>query len=873
MSRLSKMWRRSPGEIAWRLAQTARIQRDRVRTRARTPRWERRALSSVLAPGTLDPGLRTSLARADWIAAHHSLARALAERPHTFILDPASAVALREQVLSRWPEAAQDAAARADRLIAGSHDCLGYRDLAYGGTAAAIDWHLDPVSGRRAPAVFWADVPFLDAARIGDHKVIWEINRHQHWLAFGRALWLTGDERYARAIVSQLEEWLQANPPLVGINWASALELGLRSISWLWAMHFLIAAESGEGSVARSDEPWLVDLLLGLDRQMRHVEQNLSFYYSPNTHLLGEALALYAVGLSVPELARSRQWVRTGRRILLDQIAGQIHADGGHAERSLHYHRYTLDFYLLALLLARRSGDGEAVARFTDATSRLAGFAHTMADDRGWLALIGDDDGGQLWPIAGRSCADVRDSLALAAVVLARPELARWGVPEEVFWIAGGAADEQESRVDRSRPENKAPASATFPDTGYVVARDSSGGHLIFDSGAHGFMNGGHAHADALSVTLAVGGRPLLIDPGTGTYTTDLALRDRLRSTASHNTLTLDGRPSSVPSGPFHWQSRADAHLDAVRHNPAFDWAEAAHEGFADQRHRRTIFRAPGGGWLVVDEVLGQATGRQSADLHWHFDPEWQVNREAATCLRATHADGGTAWIVHDGEESMLRRGDESSGLGWFAPVYGRLLPTWTARVSREGIAPFSIATWIAAAPGRPTLTRLPAESDSGGTVAIAVRVLLQDVDFTTVLRPGEPAIRQARGCAAGAYHTDGRMLHYQSRGGRLVALAACDAREVLALRDGWISVAADEPVPDLYLEFGDETIDLRTSAAGARLRLQGALVTAAGRIRVNGRELSDDARERTDSVIVLPSDCGESRRITPCAALQVSQN
>ena len=31
---------------------------------------------------------------------------------------------------------------------------------------------------------------------------------------------------------------MHANPPLTGVNWASMLELSLRSLSWLWALHF-----------------------------------------------------------------------------------------------------------------------------------------------------------------------------------------------------------------------------------------------------------------------------------------------------------------------------------------------------------------------------------------------------------------------------------------------------------------------------------------------------------------------------------------------------------------------------------------------------------------------------------------------------------
>lgn len=868
MSQLNKCRRMSREEIAWRLGQAARVQRDRVIARVRAPRWDRATLVGVLAPDVTDPVMRTHIARRDWRSAQKSLARALRARPRTFVLDPTIALQLREQILHRWPDAASQAASRADRLLSGRYDVLGYRDISYSAPNGQLDWHLDPVHHRRAPRLFWADVPFLDP-KVGDHKITWELNRHQHWMALGRALWLTRDRRYGWAIVAQLEDWLAANPPLTGINWSSMLELGFRSLSWIWALHVLLA-DTDEGAAGPSHVPWLLDLFVGLHRQLQHIEENLSYYFSPNTHLTGEALALYVAGVSLPELATSARWAKTGRRILLDEIGHQVSADGGHVERSAHYHRYTLDFYLLALLIAERSQDTEAITRFTDVVTRMADFARAIADDEGRLPLVGDDDGGMLWPIAGRAANDVRDSLALAAVVLGRPDLARWGVPEEVFWIAGRTAFQQEPFVEAYRADAAAPLSATFADTGYVVARDAGGSHLVFDAGPHGFLNAGHAHADALAVTLVLHRRPLLVDPGTSTYTADTALRDRLRSSSSHNTLTLDGRSPSIPAGTFHWRSQADARLGAARHNPAFDWAEGAHDGYGAQRHRRSVFRAPEGGWLIVDEVLGR--GRHAAELHWHFDPSWTVTREAPTILRATHLDGAIAWLVHDAADSTLFHGDTASGLGWVAPVYGTLAPTWSARVSRTAAVPFSVVSWIASTPTVPALTRVLAECDPSSSPAVAIRVVQQDVAWTTLVRPGEPPMRETRGCAVGSFHTNGRLLHYGSREGRLLSLCACDASHVLALRDGWLSVAASEPVTDLYLEFVDDVIDIWSSAPVSRVRLQGALVRDARVVRVNGRDLPDDARERADSLIVLPSHFGEPKRITPCVALQVSR-
>ena len=87
--------------------------------------------------------------------------------------------------------------------------------------------------------------------------------------------------------------------------------------------------------------------------------------------------------------------------------------------------------------------------------------------------------------------------------------------------------------------------STALTGSGYYVSRTTRGDHLVFDAGPHGFLNGGHAHADALSCTLSIAGRPVLIDPGTGTYTMDRELRDRLRSSMMHNTV-VRRRPLAV---------------------------------------------------------------------------------------------------------------------------------------------------------------------------------------------------------------------------------------------------------------------------------------------------------------------------------------
>jgi hypothetical protein len=486
---------------------------------------------------------------------------------------------------------------------------------------------------------------------------------------------------------SRTSNWLIATRR-AGINWASMLEIALRSLSWVWALHLFVETDEPDPMPAPTESwPWTIDLLLGLHRQLSLVERNLSTYFSPNTHLLGRRSGV--AGRVLPELAHARRWAERGRSVLTGEIGRQILADGGHAERSLHYHRYTLDFYLLALAVARVTDDAPAAAAFGEAALQLARFARAVADHRQTLPHVGDDDGGQLFPMCGTDAADAGESLALAARLLDRPELSDGRPREAVAWMTG--------TLTMTSPARSGTSSTALTASGYLVSCSSRRDHLVMDVGPLGYLNGGHAHSDALSLTLSVAGRPLLVDPGTGCYTIDPVVRDRFRSTAFHNTLTIDGRSQSTPAGPFHWSSAAQAKLHAWRSDRAFDFIEASHDGYRPVSHARQVVSRPGL-WIVVDWVTGGASHR--AEGHWHLDPAWGVSDVTGGRARIDAADGSLVWLTCLGAELEAIHGSAATELGWYAPAYGRLRPTTTLRARRSDDTPFSIVTVIADAVG-----------------------------------------------------------------------------------------------------------------------------------------------------------------------------
>jgi hypothetical protein len=843
-------------ELKHRARALARRQAQRVAVAAGRNSWQRGAIADVLIPGVLGVETGRAIQQRDWGHVEQRLRHIFRDRPCRFVIDPGSANALPREIVSRWPDAPVRAAAAADAICRGEFALLGWPRLSFDPGTGRIDWHWDPVHERRMPETFWADVPFLDP-KCGDHKIIWELNRHQFLVPLGRAWWLTGDRRYAQAITSFLHSWLASNPPLIGINWASMLELALRSISWLAAMHFLLADPNGNddgasGDVDVEDEPlWLLDMCVALDRQLTHVEQNLSYYYSPNTHLTGEALALYVAGVALPEFSRSARWLDIGRRVLLTQVDRQIAEDGGHVERSTHYHRYTLDFYALALQTAERAGDAEAVTVFSDAVARLHRFLRAVTDDTGHIPLIGDDDGGTLWRIGERDSGDVRDSLALADLLLNRSMTA--DVPEDVFWLAWSSRSSA-LEAYRSSPAPAGDArpltASAFPDTGYVAVHTSRGDHIVFDVGPHGFLNGGHAHADALSLTMTLGSQPFLVDPGTATYTMDPGLRDRMRTTASHNALTLDGRPSAIPAGPFKWATRADAHLTTWRHNGGFAWTEACHDAYPDVRHRRTLIATELGGCLVIDEILG--SGDHTATTHWQFDPRWRVTCDGVRrlCAKAT---GMTAWLLTDRGSLALFVGDET-GVGWCSPRYGLLVPTSTAHVTHAAHGSFAMTTWLGTTGVvlAPVLERLPIETD-GVFPALTARVRRDGGETSTVVRPGDA--EGHRYCDTPEYHTDARLLQYSrdQRGG--ITLLIADGHLVTAHDDALLSARSQDPIGDLSTVYRDGCLEMYSSSPPSQLFLWGHVARHASTVRLNGRDVGARYNEADGSLTIAGAE------------------
>lgn len=542
--------------------------------------------------------------------------------------------------LDRWRA---DVTTRADRIL---EHRLTFFDLDDHDLGDPIRWNFEPKARKPTPMNFAPSIDYRDYGTTGDCKLVWEPNRHHQLVVLARAYRLTGDRRYATGVVDQLTSWIQQCPYGYGMNWRSPLELGIRMINWVWALDLIAPADV----VSASQRTRIVQCAY---RHLWDISRKYSRYSSANNHLIGEAAGVLIGSSCFHRFKQAARWRRESRDILAREIITQTYPDGGTREQAFGYHMFVLQFFLLAGLVARRTGEDFADA-YWDRLEAMFAFIAAVCEGGDAMPMVGDGDDGYVLDLGGREDL-VRSYLAVGAVLFHRADFkaAAGALSEPAWWLLGEAARE---RFDALHVDDSASRieSRSLPDTGYYLLqrgrrRGADRISVMFDCGALGFGSiAAHGHADALSVTLRAFGADVLIDTGTYDYFTYGRWRDYFRSTRAHNTVVIDGLDQSENLGAFMWGRKAEAvcidwrpvvgpaEVDGVtsgarRDGPAHGGGcvVGEHDGYAHLAdpvvHRRTVTLAADRPELrVVDDI--DTTGRHDVSLHWHCAEQCRVD-------------------------------------------------------------------------------------------------------------------------------------------------------------------------------------------------------------------------------------------------------
>ncbi|HXV35657.1 MAG TPA: alginate lyase family protein [Myxococcota bacterium] len=268
------------------------------------------------------------------------------------------------------------------------------------------------------------------------------------------------------------------------------------------------------------------------------------------------------------------------------QVGAQLLADGCHVERAPLYHAWVLQ----DLVECRELLGDAAPGWLREAVSRMAAFLDGLLPPSRALPLFGDSWRGDIDP--------------------------------DLLLEQAGAARARASRCDPAQGSG-------------LVALCRGEAHAVFRAGPHGpDQQLGHAHADGLSFELYCGSAQWITDSGTRTYDAG-ALRDRLRSTAAHNTVQLDGEEQLEAWGSFRVGRRGRGRVVAWGAADAWEWIWAVHDGYrwlaGRPLHERLLAVSPNA-LIALDAVTGG--GRHAIRSALHLHPDLPRERVAIAALR-----------------------------------------------------------------------------------------------------------------------------------------------------------------------------------------------------------------------------------------------
>ena len=425
-------------------------------------------------------------------------------------------------------------------------------------------WDTDYRTGYQYQPTYFTKVRLANDHEGTDIKRIWEFARMQYLFAPALAFRLTGDERYAKKVKHILMDFIECNPLDVGPNWNVSMEVGIRVANMILAFELIKTSACVDGTFIREF------VASALEHECHILRNEENYAERTSNHYLGGLLGLAAVSAFCPGAPKSAKVAAYVSRAIEREILDQIHPDGGDYEGSTSYQRLVGELILFTLIACKKDTQvlPEPVIQRLYA---MLEYSNAIADVDCIVPQIGDNDCGRVFQLL--------------------PENNRC----HLFYV-GLLSGFLENKVPRDYKNGlecflgleTAPyilnrkSIYSFPQSGLAVVRSDSVDLIVTANETQSYGgSGGHTHNDLLSFVLRVDGEEMITDPGTGNYTGDAALRELLRSTRAHSTVSIQmNEQRALRRGSlFAWGSKTNVKLEC-NENENMIVLLGAHDGY-----------------------------------------------------------------------------------------------------------------------------------------------------------------------------------------------------------------------------------------------------------------------------------------------------
>jgi Heparinase II/III-like protein/Heparinase II/III N-terminus len=376
-----------------------------------------------------------------------------------------------------------------------------------------LNWNYDYINNYSWEIKHYSSYSLKNKNNSTDIKNVWEFSRFYHLVILAQAYRITKEEKYLKKFKKDIKNWVQQNPFNYSVNWTVAMEVSIRVVNLIEAILILKNQKV-------FNEKEIEQLNNIIYQHYVFIKNNLEKGLNSNNHYLSNLVGLIWVTLFfIKNPQRSKYQKKTSEKDLQfalfqleEELKYQVYSDGFSYEDSTSYHCLNLEMLLSTLVLLRENK--VKYSSFIEEKVRDMFLALNGIMLNHDIPIIGDMDNGRLMIIDIDSFREKNNFLYLI-------NLGKFHFKTEEL------------------KKNKSPI--LFNDIGIYRVYNQ-----LFDAilrcgkiGVNGI--GGHSHNDQLSFVLTVCKETIFIDPGTGSYSGDYKLRKYLRSTSSHNTLSIEG--------------------------------------------------------------------------------------------------------------------------------------------------------------------------------------------------------------------------------------------------------------------------------------------------------------------------------------------
>ena len=461
------------------------------------------------------------------------------------------------------------------------------------------DWDMEKTN---IPYQFKGEIDWK-AMPNGDEEWCFMLNRHKFWIDLGRAYYLTGNEKYAKAFVAQATHWINNNPLEDGLKKLSwrRIEAGIRCENWIKAFEYVKNSKS-------ITPVFLEKFMTSLYQHGEYINSSYSAFSQTSNWGVLEFQGLFTLSNFFSEFKAAPQWQKDATANLETCINLQVLDDGSQWEQSPMYHNEVFHCYMNVNLIAQRKNINLPDA-IVQKTKDMAYANVKWQKPNFHQPLLGDSDD-----------TDLRGLLTLSTYLFNDPVLKSRSfsaLDYESYFILGANNVKKYAAIESTTPNF---TSIYQKSSGDFFMRTSWKEDATYTSFHLKKLGCGHGHDNLLHFTIFANNQDYLIDSGRFSYV-DNDWRKFFKSNISHNTLGVDNLPNSIYKDSWLNETEARSQGDFTTTTALYDYGEAENTAYKRLEDpvslkRRMLFLKPNI-WIIFDSF--SSNGKHTYSQYFNF--------------------------------------------------------------------------------------------------------------------------------------------------------------------------------------------------------------------------------------------------------------